>query len=190
MNKRYKYKSIKLVAFLLIAVSFFSCKRDNNSPGFAYFPDMAYSNAFETYSSSPNFSDSVLMLLPVEGTVPRGKVPHQYAKTFDDQKRAGLELVNPFEQTKEVLEKGKEQYIIYCAICHGDRGKGDGHLYTSKLFPVKPTSLREDYVQSKPDGEIYHVITLGSISGLMGAHGSQISQENRWRIVSYVKGGF
>lgn len=190
MNKRYKYKNIKLVALLMITVALFSCERDNNSTGYAYMPDMAYSYAFETYSSSPYFSDSVLMLLPVQGTVPRGKIPYQYTKTFDDQQRAGLELVNPNTPTKDELAKGKEQYDIYCAICHGDRGNGDGHLYTSKLFPVKPTSLREDYVQNKPDGEIYHVVTLGSLSGLMGAHGSQITSENRWKIVSYVKGGF
>jgi mono/diheme cytochrome c family protein len=190
MNKLYKYKSIKLVALLLLAVVLFSCKRDNNYTGRAYFPDMSHSYAFETYSSSPNFSDSVLMLLPVDGTVPRGIVPYRYAKTFDDQVRAGVELVNPFGPTNEVLEQGRAKYEIYCMICHGDQGKGDGHLYASKLFPAKPTSLREDYVQNKPDGEIYHVITVGSLSGLMGAHGSQISQDDRWKIVSYVKSGF
>ncbi len=189
MNKRYKYKNIKLVALLMITVVLFSCQRDNNSTGHAYFPDMSYSYAFETYSSSPNFSDSIQMLLPVEGTVPRGKIPYQYTKTFDDQLRAGLELVNPNTSTKEDLAKGKEQYDIYCAMCHGDLGKGDGHLYTNKLFPAKPTSLVEDYVQKKPEGELYHVITLGSLSGLMGAHGSQITAENRWKIVSYVKDG-
>jgi mono/diheme cytochrome c family protein len=188
MNKRYKH--LKIVALLMLTVVLFSCKRDNNYTGHAYFPDMAYSYAYETYGSSPYFSDSVVMLLPVEGTVPRGKIPYPYTKTFDDQQLAGRELVNPFEPTEDVLARGKEQYGIYCALCHGDRGKGDGHLYTSKLFPVKPTSLRDDYVQNKPDGEIYHVITLGSLSGLMGAHGPQISQEDRWKIVAYVKGDF
>jgi len=133
----------------MITVVLLSCSRDNNSTGHAYFPDMSYSYAYETYSSSPNFSDSIQMWLPVEGTVPRGKIPYQYTKTFDDQQRAGLELVNPIVPSKEDLAKGKEQYDIYCGLCHGDMGKGDGHLYTSKLFPVKPTSLRDDYVQKK-----------------------------------------
>jgi hypothetical protein len=44
-----------------------------------------------------------------------------------------------------------------------------------------------DLVKNKPDGELYHVITLGSLSGLMGAHGSQISPENRWKIINYVR---
>ncbi|MCF8368542.1 MAG: c-type cytochrome [Bacteroidales bacterium] len=179
--------SLILFAIVLAGIG---CKRDNNYTGHAYFPDMAYSNAFETYGSSPNYADSVVMLLPVEGTVPRGYIPYQYTKSFDEQKRAGLELVNPVEKNEENLQRGKEQYTIFCMDCHGERGNGDGHLYTSKLFTAKPTSLRDDYVQNKPDGEIYHVITLGSLSGLMGAHGSQIKPEDRWKIVAYVKNGF
>ncbi|MCD4697461.1 MAG: cytochrome c, partial [Bacteroidales bacterium] len=156
----------------------------------AYFNDMAYSQAFETYSSSPIFSDSIVMMLPVEGTVPRGEIPYQYTKTFDDQQKAGAELINPAELNKENLQRGKVQYDIFCAMCHGERGNGDGHLYTNKLFPVQPTSLTGDYVQNKPDGEIYHVITLGSLSGLMGAHGSLIKPGDRWKIVSYLRNKF
>ena len=97
--------------------------------------------------------------------------------------------MNPCEATPEVLARGKEQFTIFCAMCHGESGQGNGHLVTSKLFPVQPTSLVGDYVQNKPDGEIYHVITMGSISGLMGAHGAQIKPDDRWKIVTYVKNG-
>jgi len=75
-------------------------------------------------------------------------------------------------------------------MCHGETGKGDGHLFTNGLFIAKPTSLVESYVQDKPDGELFHIITMGSISTLMGAHGSQISQDDRWKIVLYIKNGF
>ena len=190
MKKQYLSIS-KLLTLIAVLLIFAACKRDNNYTGHAYFPDMSYSNAYETYSSSPNFSDSVSMMLPVEGTVPRGKIPYQYAaKSFDEQQRAGRELINPYEPVKEVLQRGQEQYNIYCALCHGDQGMGDGHLHKSGLFPVQPTSLRTAYVQDKPDGEIFHVITQGSISGLMGSHGNQIKPEDRWKIVTYVKHGF
>jgi len=183
-------KQFKSILLVLIVLAAFGCKRDNNTTGYAYFPDMAYSNAFETWGSSPNYSDSVTMLLPVEGTVPRGMIPYQYAKSFDEQQRAGRELISPVEANTANLLRGKAQYDIYCALCHGDSGQGNGHLYTSKLFPVQPTSLVGDYVQNKPDGEIYHVITLGSLSGLMGAHGSLIKPDDRWKIIAYVKNGF
>jgi len=183
-------KQLKSILLVLTVVLAFSCKRDNNYTGHTFFPDMAYSYAFETYGSSPNFSDSIVMLLPVEGTIPRGIIPYQYAKTFDDQQRAGRELVNPVEFNNENLQRGKEQYDIYCLMCHGEQGKGDGHLFTSKLFPVQPTSLVGDFVMNKPDGELYHVVTLGSLSGLMGAHGPLIKPDDRWKIISYVRNGF
>ena len=183
-------KQFKTILLVLIVMAAFGCKRDNNTTGYAYFPDMAYSNAFETWGSSPNYSDSVTMLLPVEGTVPRGMIPYQYTKSFDEQQRAGRELISPVEANTANLLRGKAQYDIYCAMCHGDKGQGNGHLFTNKLFPVQPTSLVGDYVQNKPDGEIYHVITLGSLSGLMGAHGSLIKPDDRWKIIAYMRNGF
>ncbi len=190
MKTRYIITGLNLAGLSLILLFLVSCKHDNNDTGFAYMPDMAYSEAFETYGSSPNFSDSIVMLIPVEGTIPREMIPYQYTKSFEEQQRAGQELVNPFEATKENLTRGKEQYTIYCTMCHGDQGKSDGHLVKSKLFPVQPIALSGDYVKNKPDGELFHVITLGSLSGLMGAHGSQISQDDRWKIILYVKNGF
>ncbi len=184
-------KPLKPILLAVLVAGAVACKRDHNTTGYAYFPDMAYSHAFETYGSSPNYSDSVTMLLPVEGTVPRGMIPYQYAgRSFEEQQRAGLELVNPVEVNTANLERGKALYEIYCIMCHGDKGAGNGHLVTSKLFPVQPTSLAGDYVQNKPDGEVFHVITRGSISGLMGPHGSLIKPDDRWKIVSYVKNGF
>jgi mono/diheme cytochrome c family protein len=175
-----------LLAILLLAGT--SCRHNRNHPGYAYMPDMYYSEAAEPYTANPVFADSLTMRMPVEGTIPRGFMPYSYkAKSADDQKRAGLELVNPADSSEQTLARGRERFEIFCASCHGPAGKGDGYLYTSKLFTAKPTSLVDDYVQSKPDGEIYHVITVGSISGLMGAHGSQIPANDRWMIIKYVR---
>lgn len=176
-----------MAAALLIMLTT-ACNRDKNHPGYAFFPDMAYSTAYETYTTNPVFSDGYTMRLPAEGSIARGMMPYPYkAKSFEDQVKAGVELVNPIQATPEIVAQGKAKYEIFCMHCHGVAGKGDGHLYTSKLFPAKPTSLVEAYVQNKPDGEIYHVITLGSISGLMGQHGSQILPQDRWKIIHYVR---
>ncbi len=75
-------------------------------------------------------------------------------------------------------------------ICHGKQGKGDGTLFTSGKFTAQPTNLSEDRIMNMPDGEIYHIITKGSVSGLMGAHASQIKPENRWKIVKYIRNNF
>lgn len=181
--------SIKLTCALSLSLlAFTACNHDRNNPGYAYMPDMYYSEPYDAYSENPNFTDSITNQDPPEGSIALGQTPYPYrAKSFEDQQRAGRELVNPVEPDKENLEKGKEQYRIFCSNCHGVLGKGDGFLYTSGKFPVRPTSLVEEYVQSKPDGEIYHVITKGSLSGLMGAHGAQISPEHRWMIINYVR---
>lgn len=177
-----------IIPVVLISLILFSCKRDHNDPGYIYYPDMTYSRAYETYSESPVFETGKTMRMPAEGTIPRGYVPYPYQpKSFEDQVKAGKELLNPVEVSKEVLVEGKRQYDIFCMSCHGSAGQGDGHLFTSKLFTAMPTSLVGSYVQDKPDGEIYHVISVGSLSGLMGPHGPQITPENRWKIIHYVR---
>ena len=190
MNSIFQERVLIYMTAAILMVGSGSCKRDNNTTDRAYFPDMAYSHAYETYSPNPNLPGGYTEQPPVEGTVPREMIPYQYSKTFEDQQRAGLELINPLQPTDENIARGKEQYETYCIMCHGADGGGDGYLYTSKLFPAKPMALNGEFVQKKPDGEIYHVITLGSLSGLMGAHGSQIKPDDRWKIVLYVKHAF
>jgi len=182
-----KYTS-HLILIILILTGLSSCNKDQNNPGYTFYPDMQYSRAYETYTTNPVFEDGYTNRAPVEGTIPRGSMPYPYKpKSVDEQVKAGLELVNPLEATDAVIAEGKRQYDIFCISCHGEVGQGDGHLYTSGLFPAKPTSLVEGRVKDLPDGEIYHVITLGSVSGLMGAHGSQVRPENRWKIIHYVR---
>jgi mono/diheme cytochrome c family protein len=186
INRLNKFPVIFLAALLMLLAS---CNHDRNHPGYAYMPDMYYSEPYDAFTENPLFKDSLTMQTPVKGTIARGHhPPYPYkAKSADDQKRAGLELVNPVLVSPEVLAQGKEQYTIFCANCHGDRGDGKGYLFTSKRFTAQPTSLTGDLVKTKPDGEIYHVITVGTLSGLMGAHASQISPVNRWKIVHYVR---
>jgi mono/diheme cytochrome c family protein len=186
INRYLKYPIIPLALVLLVLTS---CNHRRNQPGYAYMPDMYYSEPYDAFTENPLFKDSLTMQAPVKGTIARGHEPAYpfLPKSADEQKRAGLELVNPVPLSPEVLAKGKEQFTIFCAMCHGDKGDGKGFLFTSKRFPAQPTSLIGDLVKGKPDGEIFHVITLGTLSGLMGAHGSQISPENRWKIVHYVR---
>lgn len=187
-------KYMRLIVLVLIPIVFLSCNRNKNNPGYDYMGshDMYYTKFYKAYSTNPILNDSMTNQLPVEGTVARGKMPFPYpgatiADRAVNQAKAGIELKNPVVSNAESRERGKEQYRIFCSSCHGSVGNGDGHLYTSKLFPAKPTSLVEAYVQNKADGEIYYVITKGSVAGLMGPHESQILPEDRWAIINYVR---
>jgi mono/diheme cytochrome c family protein len=187
-------KYSRLLVLFLIPLLMMGCKKDKNNPGYNYMGkhDMYYTKFYKAYSPNPVFKDGLTNQLPVEGTVARGTIPFPYkgatvADRAMNQSLAGMELFNPLTASDEVIATGKKQFDIFCSNCHGLQAKGDGYLYTSKLFPAKPTSLVESYVQNKPDGEIYYVITMGSISGLMGAHGSQVTPENRWKIIHYLR---
>ncbi len=155
--------------------------------------DMYYSKAYESYSPNKFFKNGMTMQLMPEGTVARGKKPYPFKHKLADRKKAGEKLKNPIPMTAENLARGKQKYEIYCAVCHGKDGKGmatadKNTLYKMKLYPIPPANLNTDAVRNYPDGEIFHVITMGS--AIMGAHGSQIKPDDRWRIVNYIKNGF
>ncbi len=98
---------------------------------------------------------------------------------------AGENLHNPLDSTDYNLNRGKQEYEIFCALCHGFDGNGDGPLITSEKYPSSAPSLITEDMLARPEGEIFHVITVGS--AIMGAHGSQIRPEDRWRIIMYIR---
>ncbi len=170
-----------IVLFLLSM----SCETDRNKRGYEYFPDMAYSEAYETYAPNKFFSDGKTAQPPVSGTVPRHMVPYQYLKTPDGLRLAGLELINPFEPNEENLIRGKGEYNTFCANCHGSDGRGDGNLYISGKYPSEPPSLITNEMLKMPDGEYFHIMTVGS--AIMGPFASMIRPQDKWKIILYIK---
>lgn len=191
MKYRMLYKTrlpFLLFCGLLAAAGLSSCDRTRNDKGYEYFPDMAHSLAYETYSPNPVYKDSATMQAPVKGTVNRDFLPFHYPANDSGRVLAGKELVCPLEYTEKNLALGKERFQIFCMNCHGEKGLGDGYLFTSKRYTLKPASLVSEKMMKAPIGEIYHVITKGW--GVMGAHGSQIKPDDRWRIAMYIQREF
>jgi mono/diheme cytochrome c family protein len=176
---------IKIIILFLAGVILISCDRQRNMRGYDFIPDMVYSRAYETYSKNPNFKDSVTMRVPVNGTVPIGFTPFHYTIDSLSRVKAGKELVNPFLPTNEALSRGKIIFTTFCIGCHGVLGKGDGQLYSSGLYPLKPRDISAAPTAKLMDGQIYHTITLGF--GSMMPHGAQIRSEDRWKLVLYVR---
>lgn len=140
---------------------------------------MSDQNKFKPQSTTEQYSDGRMMRLPVEGTVARGFMPYPY---HGDTAAAGKYLVNPLPATKDVIELGRKKFLIFCSPCHGNFAKGDSHLRGQ--FPNPPT-LHSDKVRAWPDGNIYRVITEGQ--NLMPSYASQVSREERWAIVHYIR---
>lgn len=178
-------RSWSIVSVILVACSMAGCDRTRNTTGWDYFPDMFYSTAYETNSENPNFKDRMTMRVPEPGTVPRDYTPFNYTRDPESRILAGKELDNPFSSTPESIARGKKIYSTFCLGCHGVLGDGNGHLFTSGLYPLKPHDLTDTEAIKLLDGEIYHSITLGF--GSMGAHGAQIRPDDRWMLVLHIR---
>jgi mono/diheme cytochrome c family protein len=101
-----------------------------------------------------------------------------------------LGLPPSVKPTKELLARGRRQYDIHCAACHGIVGDGQGlvHKRATELREptwVQPRSLHEDPVRNETDGHLFNVIAHGIRS--MPAYGYKIPAEDRWAIVLYVR---
>ncbi|MBA2613736.1 MAG: cytochrome c [Bacteroidetes bacterium] len=186
--KKY-YKTIKFVfasAFVGLALaSFTSCgKKDQNSPGVEFMPDMYRSPSLENYSSHTIDGDTLSNAMqPVAGTVARGYLPYAYPNTPEGYEQAGLNLHNPYASQKEAFEKdGEVLYGKFCVHCHGATGGGDGKV--GGKLPGPPPAYNGS-LKNLPEGKIFHTITYGKNS--MGSHASQLTQEERWKLVFYVQ---
>jgi mono/diheme cytochrome c family protein len=172
---------------LLVVVTLFlsSCNRDRNNPGYVYFPDMDVSRAYDTYTGNPVFEDGKTLREPVEGTIPRGYTPYPYAKNDTDLALAGKAFHNPYYDDTALIERGGVLYNRFCDQCHGVKGDGLGILYTSGRFPLPPGVLKSQKVKDRPDGEIFHIMTVGY--GIMGSYGAEIRPKDRWKIILYIR---
>ena len=171
--------NISIVAVVLVTVA--SCKKDSR-PNYQFMPNMYESVAYETYSQSTAFADGVEAQLPVEGTIARGFSLFEFENTNEDYERAKLELKNPIDSSNIDLDTAKELYTIYCAICHGNGGKGDGQLGLGKRELILPGSYADKDIT---EGSVYHTIYYGK--NLMGSYASQLNEEERWQVAAYVQ---
>jgi mono/diheme cytochrome c family protein len=205
-------KSIKLMAIATFAVSAMmtSCVSDSNSPGLEYMPDMYRSAPIEAYVDYGEFKgkyvDSLVKdnpaLLPPTGTVPYSKVslndmPYEHGAPFGWDKSHGLygfdfdstgytdaiADVNPIEYSDDVKKEGKALYGKFCIHCHGEKGDGQGSVVTNGGYPAPPSY--QAALKDLPAGQIFYSVTYGK--GLMGSHSSQLTKEERWKVVYHVQ---
>jgi len=210
---RILFLGISAAALLFLA----GCKAGGDNPGREYAPNMYHSVAYEPLSQITDLEAGrwvnsldndrgeyfnsnqynlyrMNMRIPPANTVRRtanGWLP--YRATNDTVGlRLANRLVNPYDSTEAVLASGKALFEMYCKHCHGAKGAGDGKVASGVTIDGVERSaypgvanLKGDAYMNITEGHIFHVITYGK--GLMGAHGSQVSPEDRWKIAKYVK---
>ena len=165
-----------------VALAAAGCGAGPQKRAYEYMPDMARGPAYKAFAPNPVTRDGLTLQRPVAGTIPRGYQPFHYAAGELEAERAGRELRNPYAPSAGVLEQGKALYQTYCIVCHGERGLGDGPL-AGKI--PSPPSYISDRLMQFPAGRIFHVVTLGS--GKMRSYASQLSADERWKVVTYVR---
>ncbi|SFZ90748.1 Cytochrome C oxidase, cbb3-type, subunit III [Flaviramulus basaltis] len=168
---------ILVIAVVLVTVS---CKKDT-APNYQFMPNMYESAGYETYGEAA-FKDGVEAQLPAQGSIPRGFVPFDIENSTEGYELAKATLVSPLDSTQVDYEKGGPLYNIYCAICHGVKGNGQGNLVKREKILGIPTY--DDAGRAINAGSIYHTIYYGK--NAMGSYANQLNEEERWQVVSYV----
>jgi mono/diheme cytochrome c family protein len=193
------YAAIVLVTLALFPPAIIARTRAKNSrlPRVHLIQDMDNQPRLRAQQASPLFNDGRAMRPPVPGTVARGElrdehfergvVGHGFATTFPPQ----------LTVNRALLERGRERFDIYCSVCHGRAGYGDGmvHQRADALMKtptlangttwVAPKSLHEAAIRDQPVGQIFNTATNGVRN--MAGYAAQIPTADRWAIVAYVK---
>lgn len=174
-------KNFKIIIALVVLTSLVACN-DRRKPQVQYMPDMYVSVPYD--ANGANSPGGMVDRLPVAGTIKRGGfAAYEYANTNEGFEKAKAELKSPLQVTEENLANGKKMYDIYCAVCHGKKGDGNGILSQRDKFNGIPRY--DDAARNITEGSIYHVIMYGK--NLMGSHASQLTPKERWQVVQYVE---
>jgi mono/diheme cytochrome c family protein len=144
--------------------------------------DMRDQPRYEAFEESAFFEDGAVMRPQVPNTMARsqrpvdehletGRVNGQLAETF------------PFTITLEVLERGREEYDVFCSPCHGYVGDGQGIVVEYGMR--QPPSFHEPELREEPAGYYFDLITNGT--RVMPSYASRILPQDRWAIIAYIR---
>ncbi len=115
---------------------------------------------------------------PVVMTPPANASASQVASAYPDDVDKF-----PFAITPEILDRGQERFQIYCSVCHGMTGHGDGMIVRRGFR--KPPSYHEQRLREAPVGHFFDVVTNGW--GAMPSYASQVPVRDRWAIIAYIR---
>jgi mono/diheme cytochrome c family protein len=178
-----------VVSIALIAIT--GCSRVKRSTGRAYMPDMYYSRAYETYSSTDELKKAGVNYnaMPVAGTMARGDMmPYQLKNDSAGYAQSAF-IKNPLDTAmlRTTMKESERLYLVNCGICHGSKLDGNGPLFKGGdgPYPAAPKNFMAEDAKKLSEGTMFHVATYGK--NLMGSYASQLSTQQRWMVVAYIK---
>jgi mono/diheme cytochrome c family protein len=189
-----------LTCFGVVAVCGFRGSHSRRPP-IEIFPDMVRQNKVRPQTPSEFFADHWASRTIPEGTVSRTgpyviagqelKVDGQPVYPYQDSPVTTGKItgttnfvpVSPVPISRQLLERGQQRYTINCMPCHGPDGDGKG--ITSKYGMIGMANFHDRKFIDMADGEIFNTITYGK--NLMGSYGANVTVEDRWAIITYVR---
>lgn len=200
------------------------CRGDRTGkPPRQFFPDMDDQAKYKAQAESTFFADGRTMREPPRGTMPFGSTSvmgwggseqeQAQAASWVSRDRADLLRADdafylgqnpdgswvdviPVAVDRDLLERGRERYNIYCIVCHGAVGDGKGTVGLSWAYDL-PTWHQDQYRrggEKGQDGYLFHVIRNGVANApgvqpplKMPSYASQVSERDAWAIVGYLR---
>jgi mono/diheme cytochrome c family protein len=174
--------------------------------------DMQDQPKMKPFRTSTFFSDGLSARPPVEGTVPRGFLRTDTA-LFTGKKNKNLSNISaaaaptpagpqptagapsgqnafpddvdtfPFPITEDTVLRGQQRFDIFCSVCHGKTGYGDGMIVRRGFR--RAASFHDDRLRTAPVGHFFDAITNGW--GAMPSYAPQIPVQDRWAIIAYIR---
>ncbi len=152
---------------------------------------MADQPQYDPLEKSAFFPDGASSRPLVEGTVPSPRAEGTLAQVgpgpnelFDAGREGGQFSDDfPLPLTPELMARGRDRFDIYCSMCHGRVGEGNGMIVARGY--KRPPSFHSDALRSRKNGYIFDVISNGF--GVMPAYRTMIPAADRWAIVAYVR---
>ena len=189
----------------------------NRQPRLHFNPDMDWQDKFKSQTVGPItddesnpylFADMRAMRQPVVGTVSYGNLDtdSQFFQGLkpdakpvpgkDNVADYATEFPADLDINEALLARGKQRFEIYCSVCHGYAGQGDGLVnqramalnQSGKASWTTAKSLHDPVIKDlkqNPVGRLFNTISYGR--GTMGPYKDQITAEDRWAIVAYIK---
>ena len=197
-----------IFAFLVLVVIAMAGFRGHKfrEPPIEIFPDMDRQPKVKAQTSSDFYADGRAARAPVDGTVPLGyampmhklvdgsvgqatgpykQIIFSSSANYLDTGKMGENWGTgiPFELSAAEMGRGQQRFGIYCAVCHGATGAGNGMAQKFGLNTVQ--SLLQDRIRVMADGEIFNTISHGK--NTMLGYGDRIQVVDRWAIIAYLR---
>lgn len=154
------------------------------------FPGMKYQPKYRPQGASEFFADGRADRMPPTHTVMRGMLAE------DDHLFRGKDNAGAFAKgfpadvtvDRQLLERGRDRYAIYCQVCHGVAGDGNGITLRYGMGSLTTNgNYHTDRIRAMSEGELFNAITNGSASKVMLPYADKLDPADRWAVVAYIR---